>query len=164
MTSAKSTTLYEGMHYFTKVRIICVREASNYCHIGKTVHPIEAIDIGMFSQVLTCKVGALPTTYLGLPLGASNNDIVGWNLVLQRVEKRLAGRQKNTWQKEEKRCLLRAFYGVYPLGSCLCFRLQLRSQENKRGTFFGMGRMGKKDFTWCTGRLSLLLKHGEVSE
>lgn len=64
--------------------------------------------------MLNCKIGSLATTYLGLPLGASNKDQIGalattyrglplgtsnkdqtvWNLVLRRVEKRLAGWQK----------------------------------------------------------------------
>ncbi|KAF3633603.1 putative histone-lysine N-methyltransferase ASHH1-like isoform 1 [Capsicum annuum] len=32
---------------------------------------------------------ALPTTYLGIPLEASSKDVLVWNLVLQRVEKKL---------------------------------------------------------------------------
>ncbi|KAF3666707.1 hypothetical protein FXO37_10387 [Capsicum annuum] len=46
-------------------------------------------------------VGALMATYLRLPQGALHKDVVAWNPVLQKVEKRLAGWQKNTCAKEE---------------------------------------------------------------
>ena len=39
--------------------------------------------------VLGCKVGVLPTTYLGLPLGAPFNSLVAWDGVEERFHKRL---------------------------------------------------------------------------
>nr|XP_016496380.1 PREDICTED: uncharacterized protein LOC107815330 [Nicotiana tabacum] len=50
-------------------------------------------------QVL-CKVGSLPTTYLGLPLGASYKDTTVGNPVIERVEKRLAGWQKRNFLRD----------------------------------------------------------------
>lgn len=41
--------------------------------------------------VFNFKVGTLPTTYLGLPLHASNKDLVVRNLVIDRNQKRLVG-------------------------------------------------------------------------
>ena len=40
--------------------------------------------------VLGCKVGDLPTSYLGLPLGAPSNSLVVWVGVEHRFHKRLA--------------------------------------------------------------------------
>ena len=39
--------------------------------------------------VLGCKVGVLPTTYLGFPLGAPFNSLVAWDGVEERFHKRL---------------------------------------------------------------------------
>lgn len=36
-------------------------------------------------QVLNCKVGVLPITYLGTPLGASSKDLAVWNPVIEIV-------------------------------------------------------------------------------
>ena len=45
--------------------------------------------------VFGCKVGNLPTTYLGLPLGASHNLCRVWDVVEERFKKKLA-----TWKKQ----------------------------------------------------------------
>ncbi|KAL6329837.1 hypothetical protein AAG906_037550 [Vitis piasezkii] len=42
-----------------------------------------------FVEVLGCKVGTLPTTYLGLPLGAPYKSSRVWEMVEQRFEKGL---------------------------------------------------------------------------
>ena len=43
-----------------------------------------------FVEVLGCKVGTLPTTYLGLPLGAPYKSSRVWERVEERFEKRFA--------------------------------------------------------------------------
>ena len=40
--------------------------------------------------VIDCKVGVLPTTYLGLLLGAAHNLVVAWDKVEERFGKGLA--------------------------------------------------------------------------
>lgn len=47
--------------------------------------------VAMLSHILNSKAGAYHTTYLGLPVGASNKDQTTWNPVLQRIEKKLVG-------------------------------------------------------------------------
>lgn len=70
--------------------------------------PVDEVDnIDLLVQVLNW-VGSLLTTYLGLPLGASNNDLSIWNLVLQRVKKRLSGRQKNYLSKGVKEVIIKS--------------------------------------------------------
>ena len=50
----------------------------------------ELIPVGRVSNVMElvaisgCKVGALPTTYLGLPLGTAHNLVVAWDRVEER--------------------------------------------------------------------------------
>ena len=43
-----------------------------------------------FVEVLGCKVGSLPTTYLGLPLGAPYKSNRVWEGVEERFQKMLA--------------------------------------------------------------------------
>ena len=50
------------------------------------VHNIE-----LLLSVLGCKQGILPMKYLGLPLGAKFKDKTIWNLILEKMERRLAG-------------------------------------------------------------------------
>ena len=42
------------------------------------------------AQELGCKVGSLPTTYMGLPLGAKHNSTRVWDGVEGKFRKRLA--------------------------------------------------------------------------
>lgn len=39
--------------------------------------------------MLNCKVGTLPTTYLGLPLGASSKDLAVCNPLFERVAEKV---------------------------------------------------------------------------
>ena len=41
------------------------------------------------ATVLVCKVGNLPTTYLGLPLGAPHNSCRVWDVVEERFKRKL---------------------------------------------------------------------------
>ena len=57
---------------------------------------IEIIPVGEVEEVnemvveLGCKVGQLPAVYLGLPLGAPNKAVSGWDGVEEKVRRRLA--------------------------------------------------------------------------
>lgn len=47
-------------------------------------------NLGRLADCLGCSVGSLPSTYLGLPLRASYNNITSWNPVMDQIQKRLA--------------------------------------------------------------------------
>ena len=49
---------------------------------------VENVELLAFE--LDCKVGALPSTYLGLPLVAPHKSVVVWDGVEERMRKRLA--------------------------------------------------------------------------
>ena len=42
------------------------------------------------AEILGCRVGTLPITYLGMPLGASYNSPSIWNPILEKIEQKLA--------------------------------------------------------------------------
>ena len=53
--------------------------------------PIGAVDnVVELSLELGCGIGSLPTSYLGLPLGASHKATRVWKSVKERFRKRLA--------------------------------------------------------------------------
>ncbi|RVW49964.1 hypothetical protein CK203_091799 [Vitis vinifera] len=47
-------------------------------------------NVEMLALELGCKVEALPSTYLGLPLGAPHKVVAVWDGVEERIRKRLA--------------------------------------------------------------------------
>jgi len=51
-------------------------------------------DVESLTHILGCRIGSLPMTYLGMPLGASFKSISIWNGVIEKVERRLA-----SWKK-----------------------------------------------------------------
>lgn len=121
----------------------------------------EVDDIGLLAQVLNCRIAALPTTYLEVSLGAAM-----WNPLVQRVEKRLARWHKRYLSKSRKKVLIKNTLSSFPRITCPCFMLQflLLSWEKIRVIPYGMWRIDQRNFTWCGGRLSHLLKNGEVLE
>ena len=62
-------------------------------NVGKSeIVPVgEVGNLGALARILCCKVGRLPMSYLGMPLGAHFKDASIWNPILERVEKKLAG-------------------------------------------------------------------------
>ena len=60
------------------------------------IYPVNQVDnLEELAGILSCKIGSLPTTYLGLPLGASFKSSGIWNGVIEKIEKRLA-----TWKMQ----------------------------------------------------------------
>lgn len=53
----------------------------------------EVSMIQSLTNVLSCKVGCLPFSYLGLPLGAKFKSKVIWNLMMERISAWL-----NSWK------------------------------------------------------------------
>ncbi|RVW59604.1 Transposon TX1 uncharacterized 149 kDa protein [Vitis vinifera] len=53
--------------------------------------PVGSVEnVEVLASELGCKVGSLPSTYLGLPLGAPHKSVVVWDGVEERMRKRLA--------------------------------------------------------------------------
>ena len=50
----------------------------------------EVNDVHTLAEILGCKVGTLPMSYLGMPLGASHKSPLIWNLILENFERKLA--------------------------------------------------------------------------
>ncbi|RVW65556.1 Argininosuccinate lyase, chloroplastic [Vitis vinifera] len=105
----------------------------------------------LLAAELGCKVGSLPSTYLGLPLGASHKSVMVWDGVEERMWKRLA-----LWKRQfiSKGPSCANGVGVLrlkeiPIGSLLLVRSMGLKEEG--GVLAGLGRaMG-----WGFGRKSV---------
>ena len=50
----------------------------------------EVQELDVMAMEIGCRVGSLPSSYLGLPLGAPNKALSAWDGVEERVRRRLA--------------------------------------------------------------------------
>ena len=51
----------------------------------------EIVDVHALAEILGCRVGELPMSYLGMPLGAFHNSPSIWNPILEKFKRKLAG-------------------------------------------------------------------------
>lgn len=63
-------------------------------------------DLSVFSSLLGCYNGTLPTTYLGLPLGDKCGGVEKWDKIIDRFIARLAGWKKPLLSRADKISLI----------------------------------------------------------
>ena len=51
----------------------------------------EVPNVHVLAEILGCRIGSLPMTYLGVALGASHKSPTVWNPILEKFECKLAG-------------------------------------------------------------------------
>ena len=51
----------------------------------------EVNNLDALANILQCRVGSLPMKYLGMLLGTSFKTASIWNLILEKMEKKLSG-------------------------------------------------------------------------
>ena len=54
----------------------------------------EVVNIWVLADILCCRIGSLPMSYLGMPLGSSFKSTSIWNPIIEKMERRLAGWKK----------------------------------------------------------------------
>ena len=61
-------------------------------NVGKSeIVPVgEVGNLNVLAHALCCKVGSLPMTYLGMPLGAHYKDSSVWNPIIENMERQLS--------------------------------------------------------------------------
>ena len=89
----------------------------------------EIIPIGPVTNVLElalelgCKIGSLPMSYLGLPLGAKHKDLGVWDLIEERYRKRLAAWKTQYISKGGRITLIRSTLSNLPIYYLSLFRM-----------------------------------------
>ena len=77
--------------------------------------PIKEVNnVHALAEILGCRVGALPMTYLGMPLGASHKSPSIWNPILENIESKLVGWKKLYSSKGGRLTLLKSTLSSLP--------------------------------------------------
>ena len=92
-------------------------------------------------QILGCKQSGLPMHYLGLPLGAPFKEVAIWNLVLERVEKRLVSWKRLYLSKGGKLTLIKSTLSSIPTYFLSLFPIPARVANCLEKL--------QRDFLWC---------------
>ena len=74
----------------------------------------EVPNVHVLAEILGCRIGSLPMTYLGMPLGASHKSPTIWNLILEKIECKLVGWKKMYLSKGGRLTLLESTLSSLP--------------------------------------------------
>ena len=113
-------------------------------------------DAEALAAELGCKVGSLPASYLGLPLGAPDNSIAIWDPIEERFRKRLALWKRQFISKGGRTTLIQSTLSSMPIYFMTLFRLprivKKRLERIQRDFLWGRGALEKKPHlvNWST--------------
>ena len=105
-------------------------------------------NIEFLVEAFGCRVGSLPSSYLGLPLGAPFKSILVREGVEERLRKRLALWKRQYISKGGRLTLIRSTLSSMPICYMSLFRIprivRLRLEKIWRDFFWGGGNMENK--------------------
>ncbi|RVW14627.1 LINE-1 reverse transcriptase-like [Vitis vinifera] len=152
--------------------ILCWFEAASGLRIN--LAKSEIIPVGEVEEILEmavelgCKVGQLPSTYLGLPLGAPNKAVSVWDGVEERMRWKLALWKRQYISKGGRIALIKSTLASMPLYQMSLFRMPrvvARRLEKLQRDFLWGGEARKEKPTLSIGEDLLMLRRrcGNVS-
>ena len=108
---------------------------------------------------LGCKVGSLPSTYLGLPLGAPHRSVAVWDGVEERLRKKLARWKSQYISKGERITLIQSTLASMPIYFMFVFALpkkvRLRIEQIQRDFLWGGRALERKPHLFGWGLVCL---------
>ena len=109
--------------------------------------PVGEVDnIARLADSLDCRIGSLPLTYLGMPLGASYKAVSVWDPILEKMERRLAGWKKLYLSKGGRLTLLKSTLSSLPTYflSLFTIPISVAHRIEKLQRYFLWGGMGEE--------------------
>ena len=77
--------------------------------------PIKDVhNVHVLAEILGCRIGSLPMTYLRMPLGASHKSPTIWNPILEKIGRKLAGWKNLYLSKGGRLTLLKSTLSSLP--------------------------------------------------
>ncbi|RVW55429.1 putative ribonuclease H protein [Vitis vinifera] len=105
----------------------------------------EGIPMETFAPVLGCKIGSLPISYLGLPLGAPYKSTRVWDVVEERFRQRLSLWKRQYLSKGGRLTLLKSTLSSLPTYFIFLFvipkRVSARLEKIQRDFLWGGGAL-----------------------
>ena len=117
----------------------------------------EVTNLEEFAKVLGCKASSLPSTYLGLPLGAPYKSSRVWEGVEKRFKKRLALCKRKYLSKGGRQTLIKSILSSLPIYFMSLFvipkRVVARLEKKIKEISCGGEGSWRKNLIWLIGRL-----------
>ena len=140
-----------------------LKRYKSYDPISSRVHDIEVLALE-----LCCKVGGLPSCYLGLPLGAPFKSMVVWDGVEERFRRRLAMWKRQYISKGGRLTLIQSTLSSMPIYFISLFYLprkaRLRLEKIQRDFLWDGGTLTQKSHLVRWNLICLDKKKGGLSE